>query len=78
MITIINKYTGEEICKYSNALVSEATEDSFIANVKGSGVFRSRWNAIVDYFLPIGQGKYASTQCLLKDQFTVKECMKNQ
>lgn len=35
MITIINKYTGEVIAKYSNALVSEATEDSFIANVKG-------------------------------------------
>lgn len=34
MITIINKYTGEEICKYSNALVSEATEDSFIAMSK--------------------------------------------
>lgn len=77
MITIINKYTGEEICKYSNALVSEATEDSFIANVKGFNVFRSRWHAVVDYFLSIGQGRYASTQCLLKDQFAVKECLKN-
>lgn len=76
MITIINKYTGEEITKYSNALVSEATEDSFIANVKGSGIFRSRWNAVVDYFITIGTGAYASTQCLLKEQFAVKECMK--
>lgn len=78
MITIINKYTGEEITKYSNALVSEATEDSFIANVKGSVIFRSRWNAVVDYFITIGTGAFASTQCLLKDQFAVKECMKKQ
>lgn len=76
MITIINKYTGEVITRYSNALVSEATEDSFIANVKGTGVFRCRWHAIVDYFMPIGEGKYASTQCLLKEQYAVKECMK--
>lgn len=46
MITIINKYTGEEICKYSSALVSESTNNSFIAPVKASGVFRGRWNAI--------------------------------
>ena len=76
MITIINKYTGEVITRYSNALVSEATEDSFIANVKGTGIFRRRWHAIVDYFMPIGEGKYASTQCLLKDLYAVKECMK--
>lgn len=75
MITIINRYTGEEIAKYGNALVSEATADSFIANVKGSGVFRARWNAVVDYFITIGTGAYASTQCLLKDQYAVKECV---
>lgn len=71
MITIINKYTGEVITKYSGALVSESTNDSFIANVKGSGTFRGRWNAVVDYFIPLGH----SVQCLLKDQFAVKECM---
>lgn len=74
MITIINKYTGEVIAKYSGALVSESTADSFIANVKGTGVFRGRWNAIVQYFIPIGLN---ATQCLLKSQYAVKECMKN-
>ena len=54
MITIINRYTGEVITKYSGALISESTKDSFIANVKGSGTFRGRWNAIVEYFIPIG------------------------
>lgn len=39
MITIINKYTGEEICKYSSALVSESTNDSFIAPCQGFGHF---------------------------------------
>lgn len=73
MITIINKYTGEFITKYSGALVSESTADSFIANVKGTGVFRGRWNAIVEYFIPIGLN---ATQCLLKSQYAVKECMK--
>lgn len=48
MITIINKFTGEVITKYSGALVGESTEDSFIANAKGSGTFRGRWNAIVE------------------------------
>ena len=72
MITIINKYTGEEICKYSGAKTCYATVDSFIANVKGSGCFRRRWNAIVDYFISIGGH---SVQCLLKDQYAVKECM---
>lgn len=38
MITIINKYTGEVITKYSGALVGESTEDSFIANAKGKAV----------------------------------------
>ena len=71
MITIINKYTGEVITKYSGALVSEADKDSFIANVKGSGTFRGRWNAVVDYFIPLN----GAVQCLLKDQFAVKECM---
>ena len=73
MITIINKYTGEEICKYSSALVGESTNDSFIAPVKASG----RWNAIVDYFIVLGDGKggYTATQCLLKDQYAVKECL---
>lgn len=52
MITIINKYTGEVITKYSGALVGESTEDSFIANAKGSGTFRGRWNAIVEVFIP--------------------------
>lgn len=73
MITIVNKYTGELITKYSGALVSESTADSFIANVKGTGVFRGRWNAIVEYFVPIGLN---ATQCLLKSQYAVKECMK--
>lgn len=71
MITIINKYTGEVITKYSGALVSESTKDSFIANVKGSGTFRGRWNAVVDYFIQLN----GAVQCLLKDQFAVKECM---
>lgn len=57
MITIINKYTGEEICKYSSALVSESTNNSFIAPVKASGIFRGRWNAVVDYFIVLGDGK---------------------
>lgn len=74
MITIVDKYTGEFITKYSGALVSESTADSFIANVKGTGVFRGRWNAIVQYFIPIGLN---ATQCLLKSQYAVKECMKN-
>lgn len=73
MITIINKYTGEVITKYSNALVSEATEDSFIANVKGSASFRSRWHAIVDYF----QFLTGAVQCTLKDGYAVKECLNN-
>nr|DAN06940.1 MAG TPA: hypothetical protein [Bacteriophage sp.] len=73
MITIINKYTGEFIAKYSGALISESTADSFIANVKGTGVFRGRWNAIVEYFIPIGLN---ATQCLLRSQYAVKECMK--
>ena len=72
MITIINKYTGEIITKYSGALISESTKDSFIANVKGSGTFRGRWNAIVEYFIPIGLN---AMQCLLKSQYAVKECM---
>ena len=74
MITIINKYTGEFIAKYSGALISESTADSFIANVKGTGVFRGRWNAIVEVFIPL-KGLNA-TQCLLKSQYAVKECMK--
>ena len=73
MITIVDKYTGEFITKYSGALVSESTADSFIANVKGTGVFRGRWNSIVEYFIPIGLN---ATQCLLKSQYAVKECMK--
>lgn len=73
MITIINKYTGEFIAKYSGALISESTADSFIANVKGTGVFRGRWNAIVEYFIPIGLN---ATQCLLRSQYAVNECMK--
>ena len=73
MITIINRYTGEVITKYSGALISESTKDSFIANVKGSGTFRGRWNAIVEYFIPIGLN---ATQCLIKSQYAVKECMK--
>lgn len=74
MITIINKYTGEVITKYSGALVGESTEDSFIANTKGSGTFRGRWDAIVEYFIPL-KGLNA-TQCLLRSQYAVKECMK--
>lgn len=73
MITIINKYTGEVITKYSGALVSESDVDSFIANAKGSGTFRGRWNAIVEVFIPLGLN---ATQCLLKSQYAVKECMK--
>lgn len=71
MITIINKYTGEVITKYSNALVSEATKDSFIANVKGSAAFRRRWHAIVDYFNYLT----GAVQCTLKDQYAIKECL---
>ena len=72
MITIVDKYTGEVITKYSGALISESTKDSFIANVKCSGTFRGRWNAIVEYFIPIGLN---ATQCLLKSQYAGKECM---
>ena len=75
MITIINKCTGEVITKYSGALAGESTEDSFIANAKGSGTFRGRWNAIVEYFIPL-KGLNAA-QCLLRSQYAVKECMKN-
>ena len=74
MITIINKYTGGVITKYSGALVSESDIDSFIANAKGSGTFRGHWNAIVEYFIPL-KGLNA-IQCLLKSQYAVKECMK--
>ena len=73
MITIVDKYTGEFVTKYSGALVSESNVDSFIANVKGSGTFRGRWNAIVEVFIPL-KGLNA-TQCLLKSQYAVKECM---
>ena len=72
MVTIINKYTGEVVTKYSNALVSEATEDSFIANVKGSAAFRRRWHAIVDCFSYLT----GAVQCVLKDQYVIKECCK--
>ena len=72
MITIINKYTGEVITKYSNASKEFADKDSFIADVKGSASFRMRWNALVEYFIPLSH----SVQCILKDQFAVKECMK--
>ena len=74
MNTIINKNTGEDNTKYSGALVSESTEDSFIANAKGSGTFRGRWNAIVEVFIPL-KGLNA-TQCLLKSLYAVKECIK--
>lgn len=69
MITIVNKYTGEEICKYSNAYLEHADKDSFIANVKGSKTFRSRFGAIVDYF----QYLTGAVQCTLKDQYAVLE-----
>ncbi len=71
MITIINKYTGEEITKYSNARKSEATEDSFIAPVKASGAFRCRWGAITEYFNVMSH----CTQVVLKQQYAVKELM---
>lgn len=71
MITIINKFTGEVICKYRNADKEFADKDSFIANVKGGNAFRRRWNAIVDYYIPLT----GAVQCLLKDQFAVKECV---
>lgn len=74
MITIVDKYTGEFITKYSGALVSESNVDSFIANANGSGTFRGRWNAIVEVFIPL-KGLNA-TQCLLKSRYAVKECMK--
>ena len=74
MITIVDKYTGEFITKYSCALVSESNVDSFIANVKGPGTFSGRWNAIAEVFIPL-KGLNA-TQCLLKSQYAVKECMK--
>lgn len=50
MITIVNKYTGEQICKYRNADKQFATKDSFIADVKGNNAFISRFNAIVLFF----------------------------
>lgn len=78
MITIINKYTGEEITKYSNALVSEATEDSFIANVKGSGIFRSRWNAVVGLLHNDRHRSIRKHTMPAENQFAVKECMKKQ
>lgn len=74
MITIVDKATGEEF-KYSSALVSESTEDSFIAPVKASGAFRSRWHAVVDYFIVLNKGYFPATQCLLKSRYAVKECM---
>lgn len=72
MVTIINKYTSEVITKYNNASKKYADKDSFIADVKGSGSFRSRWHALVEYFIPLGN----SVQCILKDGYAVKECMK--
>lgn len=69
MITIVNKYTGELVCKYSNASQEFADKDCFIANVKGSNRFRIRFGAIVDYFCPLT----GSVQCLLKDQYAILE-----
>lgn len=69
MVTIVNKYTGEQICKYSNAIQEFADKDCFIANVKGSNAFRARFSAIVDYFIPLGH----SVQCLLKDRYAILE-----
>ena len=71
MITIVNKYTGEQICKYSNAKKEFADKDSFIADVKGSNAFRSRFGAIVDYFCPLT----GAIQCTLKEQYAVLECL---
>lgn len=69
MITIVNKYTGEQVCKYNNASKQFADKDSFIANVKGSNAFRSRFGAIVDYFCFLS----GATQCILKEQYAVLE-----
>lgn len=69
MITIVNKYTGELVCKYSNANKQFADRDSFIANVKGSNSFRTRFGAIVDYFCPLT----GAIQCTLKDPYAILE-----
>lgn len=71
MITIIDRYTGEEICKCGSASVSESTDNTFIVPAK-EGAFRGRWNAVVAYFAILGDN---ATQCLLKGQYAVKECL---
>lgn len=71
MITIVNKYNGEVICKYSNACKSLATKDSFIANVKGGWQFRTRFHAIVELFDALTFG----VQCTLRDQYAILECL---
>ena len=63
--------------KFASIVVLWWVNPQIIAPVKASGVFRGRWNAIVDYFIVLGDGKggYTATQCLLKDQYAVKECL---
>lgn len=70
MITIVNRFTGEQICKY-RANKAWADKNSFIADVKGSNTFRSRFHAIVSSFIRGGSG----TLCWLKDQYAVLECL---
>ena len=71
MITIVNKYTGELVCKYSNASKQYADKDSFIANVKGSKAFRRRFGAIVFNFHYLT----GAVQCTLNDQYAVLEML---
>lgn len=70
MITIINKYTGEEIGKCYNANLEFATKDSFCTNSRITNRFRMNWHAVVDYFLQDAHSSFC--QCLLKEPFAVK------
>ena len=65
-----NEKVREEVAKYTDYKVRWMAGFAW----KGSGTFRGRWNAIVEYFIPL-KGLNA-TQCLLKSQYAVKECMK--
>lgn len=74
MITIVNRYTGEVVCKYSNASKCFADKDSFIANVKGGNAFRNRFNAVVEYYVPLRN----AVQCLLREPFAILEKLTEQ
>lgn len=70
MITILNKYTGEEIGKCYNANLEFATKDSFCTNSRITNIFRRNWNAVVEYFCQDEKSSFC--QCILKDQYIVK------